>query len=188
MVVREVTDPPFDPDSLKVETIPIPDHLASDDAPPPSLDDPVSPPPRQRKRFLGKPTPDAGSRDMGPRKIRKPLPPIPRSGFAPSVEKMYGNLAVAVMPFDMELASAIVQVAPDAAKAWDELARQNEVVRRVLVSMMQTTAVGAVIAAHVPIMVLVMGRVMNGDPRISMIGQMLANEAEKHANEEKPTE
>jgi hypothetical protein len=192
MVVWFMTDvpepPELDLESLTISTVPIPDHMASadpDESPTP-MDTPPPPPPRKR-RLLG--TPDPGSRDSGPRsqrKIKKPLPPIPRNGFAPGIEKMYGAIALAVMPLDMEFASAIMQVAPEAAKAWDELARRNEAVRRMLTAMMETTAWGAVIAAHVPLMLLLMNRMFKGDPRISMLGSVLAQQAEDHANGENP--
>jgi len=182
------TTPPFDPENLTVTSVPIPDHLASGEPEPPSLaDDPGVTPidaPR-RRRLLG--TPGPGSRDSAKRSDRKlkdkgPLPPIPRGGFAPGIEKMYGGLALAVMPLDMEVASAIMQIAPEAAKAWDELAKQNHAVRRMLVTMMETTAWGTVIAAHVPLMLMLMGRMFKGDPRISMLGAVLSQQAEDHAN------
>jgi hypothetical protein len=181
---------PFDPANLTVTSVPVPDHLASgpDETPTPELPDGVTPieEPKRRRRLLGTPAP--GSRDSGPKRDRKlkdrgPLPPIPRNGFAPGIEKMYGGIALAVMPLDMDLAAAIMQIAPDAAKAWDDLARQNEAVRRLLVKMMETTAWGTVIAAHVPLMLLLMNRMFKNDPRISMLGSVLAQQAEDAANE-----
>lgn len=178
-------EPLFDPETIV--SVPVPDHLASgeDETPPP-------PPPAEprRKRLLGAPKP--GTRDNGFRRDRKiatepkPLPPIPRNGFAPGIEKMYATLAMGVMPIDMDFGVAIMNVAPEAAKAWDELARRNDTVRRLLVAMMETSAWGAVFAAHMPLFMLVMARAMKGDPRVSMLGEMLANEAERHANEQKP--
>ncbi len=181
-----IPDPFTVPDeTFNVTAVPIPDHLASGDADePPPIPQPASAGAPKRKRILG------GTRDNGTRADRKihkepkPLPRIPNNGFAPGIEKMYLTIAMGVMPLDMELGVAIANIAEDAAKAWDELARRNDTVRRIIVAMMETTAVGAVFAAHMPIMLLVMGRVMKGDPRVSMIGDMLAREAEAHANKD----
>jgi hypothetical protein len=182
-----------------VETVPIPehpipDHRASEERST-ATDEPVSPAPeRKRRRLIGGATnkPEAGSRDAASKGMRaipagkekKPLPPIPPGGFAPAVEKMYGTIALAVMPLDMELAAAIMQVAPDAAAAWDELARRNHAVRRILVAMMQTTAAGALFAAHMPIILLFVQRAMGDNPRVSMLAGLLGAEAEAHANGE----
>lgn len=184
-----------------VETVPIPehpipDHRASEDRST-TTDEPASPAPeRKRRRLIGGSSekPAAGSRDSSPRGMRalpapkekKPLPPIPPNGFAPAVEKMYGTIALAVMPLDMELAGAIMQVAPEAAAAWDELARRNHAVRRVLVAMMQTTAAGALFAAHMPIILLFVQRAMGDNPRVSMLAGLLGAEAEAHANGDVP--
>lgn len=177
---------------LAVETVPvpdhpIPDHRASSD-PPPTTEEPETPA-RPRRRLIGAP---AGSRDQMPKaqrsikapKPEKTNPPIPNGGFAPAVEKMYGTIALAVMPLDMELATQILKVAEPAAKAWDELARRNMAVRRILVAMMQTTAAGALFAAHMPIILLFVQRAMGDNPRMSMLANLLGDEAEEFANGE----
>jgi hypothetical protein len=188
-----MTGPPeeFDPSKLDVQSVPVPNHFASaddDDAVRLINGTPPSPGGRMRKRFL----PGAGSKDQGTRKERKipgeekvkrPVPPMPRN-LAASVEKMYGGIALAVMPLDPDLATAIMMSATKAAEAWEELARQNHAVRRVLLAMIETTALGTLIAAHVPIFVLVTQRVMKGDPRVSMLGDMLAREAMDHMSED----
>lgn len=178
---------------LTVETVPAPDHPIPDFTA--SRDATAAPESqaRPKRRLLGGAAkPDTGSRDQMPRaqraikavKPEKTNPPIPNGGFAPAVEKMYGTIALAVMPLDMELATAIVSVAEDAAKAWDELARRNMAVRRVLVAMMQTTAAGALFAAHMPIILLFVQRAMGDNPRVSMLAQMMGNDAEDYVNGE----
>lgn len=180
-----------------VETVPItehpiPDFRASVDASTGSPDESVTPAPeRKRRRFIGGNTakPEPGSRDSTPKSARKipekkPLPPIPPGGFAPAVEKMYGTIALAIMPLDLELATAVMEVAPKAAEAWDELARRNHAVRRILVAMMQTTAAGALFAAHMPIILLFVQRAMGDNPRVSMLGALLSQDAENYANGE----
>jgi hypothetical protein len=60
------------------------------------------------------------------------------------------------MPFDQICGGSVIQQAPACAKSLDELAYQNEAVRRALVAILETSAWGAVIAAHLPIMIAVM--------------------------------
>jgi hypothetical protein len=160
---------------------PTPNHHASEDMPfpPPEING------KKRKRSLfGPPPGDAGTRDFRPPKAPKPTPRIPNGGFAPGIEKMYGAIALAAMAFDAELAIKIMEVAPEAAKAWDELARRNITVRRILVSMMETTAWGAVFAAHLPLFLLMAKRVAGSDPRFSAIGEVMA----QNLNPEPPPE
>jgi hypothetical protein len=145
----------------------------------------------ETKRLL----PGAGSRDSAPREPRrgpgrppreprehKPLPPIPRNGFAPDVERFYVMLGMGFMPFDVELSAKIVEIAEPAGEAWDELARKNEVVRRVLVSMLETGAWGKVFAAHAPLMGLAWARMTGESVRVTFAASQLGREAEDHAN------
>jgi hypothetical protein len=179
--------------SSQDETAPVPNYRASDD----SSTDFIGPPPDptgNKKRSLFGPNankrkpPDPGTKDFKPPRDPRPVPPIPRLGFAPGVEKMYGAIALAAMAFDVELAACIMQIAPEAAKAWDELARRNITVRRILVSLMETTAWGAVFAAHLPLFVLMTRKVVGNDPRFSALGQMLGQDAEDYANSANPPE
>src|SRR3982751_3098548 len=157
MVVHRMNGDPPDFTNLEFSEVPTPDHTQSMDAGEPAPE-PPPPPGKPRKRLL----PGAGSRDSAPREPRrgpgrpprehKPLPPIPRNGFAPDVERFYVMLGMGFMPFDVELSAKIVEIAEPAGEAWDELARKNEVVRRVLVSMLETGAWGKVFAAHAPLM------------------------------------
>jgi hypothetical protein len=181
---------PFDPHSVQFteaepETPP-PDFRASEDAPQPPEPSPLPP----KKRFLNRP----GSADSATRKERaqragkekKPLPPIPRLGFAPQIERAYKSLSLVVTPYDVKLGEAIFNVAPEAALAWDDLARQNEAVRRFIVWATSTTAAGAVLQAHSPIIGLMFARAMGDDKRISMKGALFAQQAERYANGEDP--
>jgi hypothetical protein len=150
----------------------------------------VKPP---RRRLLPRNRSQNGTQDNATSRVRdrsipkppraeRPLPPIPAKGFAPGVQKMYEALALAVSPFDVKLGETLTSIAPEAAQAWDELARQNHMVRRFLVAMMETTAWGQVIAAHAPLVGLMFARMMGNDVRVSMVGLLMGQEAEKHAN------
>lgn len=164
-----------------------PDYLASDDSPPAGTSPPTGGElPRKRRLpgrggFTGFGSKDNSSRTERGRaapKVSKPLPPIPVKGFAPGVEKMYEALALAVTPFDVKLGELLHEVAPEAAIAWDELARQNHAVRRLLVYLMETTAWGQLAAAHSPLFGLMFARMMGKEPRVSMAAMMMGKEAE----------
>lgn len=98
--------------------------------------------------------------------------PIPSRGFAPGIEKAYMTLGALTLPFNVDIGTTIIGIAPDAAKALDELARQNPAFRRFLVNMMKTTTVGAVIAAHAPLIAIIAKQAMSSDPRASQMFSM----------------
>lgn len=177
-------DGPLGP--LQFSEVPTPDHFASMDGEPAPAE-PIAP---QKRRLL----PGAGSRDSIPKenrragrpprepRERKPLPPIPHKGFAPEVEKLYVMMGLSLMPFDVELSGKIVEIAGPAGEAWDELARKNEVVRRVLVSMLETSAWGKLLAAHGPLIGIAWARMTGESVRVTFAASQLGREAENHAN------
>jgi hypothetical protein len=186
-----MTEDPPDFGNLEFSEVPTPDHTRSVDDPtdgPASAETPLG---KAKRRIL----PGAGSRDAGtkdarrgpgrpPRepRERKPLPPIPRNGFAPDVERFYVMLGMGLMPFDVELSAKVVEIAEPAGEAWDELARKNEVVRRVLVSLLETGAWGKVFAAHAPLIGLAFARMTGESVRVTFAASQLGREAEDHAN------
>lgn len=164
---------------------PVPDHTASADGGEPA----AAAEDRPKKRLL------PGSRDTGSRDQRringrpqreprekKPLPPIPRNGFVPDIERLYVAIGLGIMPFDVELASKVTEIAHPAAEAWDELARKNEVVRRALVAILETGAWGKVLAAHAPLVSLAFARATGESVRVTFAASQLGREAENHAN------
>jgi hypothetical protein len=192
--VVPVSDP-LDPTNLTFsEAAPLPDDApdfrASEDVPPSPTPSGTAGSSLPRKRTL----PGFGSRDnatkrerdkvTGPKppRVEKPLPPIPAKGFAPGVAKMYEALSMAVTPFDVELGETLLSVKDEAAQAWDELARQNHTVRRLLVALMETTAWGQVIAAHSPLVGLTFARAMGTSQRQTLAQVILGKQAENYAN------
>lgn len=178
-----MTQPPESYDIRVVpspDETPTPDHLASADN---GDETPTSEPPKgkTKRRLFGPPSPTVGTKDFQPPRDPRPVPPLPRN-FAAGVEKMYGTVALAAMAVDMELATTIMNIAPQAAKAWEELARRNITVRRILLSLMETSAWGAVIAAHLPLFLLMIRKFAGDDPRFSALGQMLGDQAEDYIN------
>lgn len=63
---------------------------------------------------------------------------------------------------DQVCGPAIAESAESCAKAWDELAQKNPAVRHAIRSMLQVSAVGAVVSAHLPIMIAILTQHMPG--------------------------
>lgn len=100
------------------------------------------------------------SRPKGDKKNRekavKPVPTMPRGGLRASLENFYTGIGIAVMPFDPHCANVIIENAEQCAKTMDELAKTNPAVRRVLLKLIATSALGAVMTAHAPIVMAIM--------------------------------
>lgn len=143
-----------------------------------------------RSPFARKP---AGDKADTPPRSRASVVKIPnrRGQFVEPLQKLYGTIGIALMPVDPICANAILQSAEKCAVALDELAYKNEAVRRVIYSITQTSAVGAVIIAHFPIILAV---VMHHVPAAQRVmGNMGAQFAESVArsmegNNEQPPE
>lgn len=88
-------------------------------------------------------------------KAAKPIPALPRGGLRASLENWYTGIGIAVMPFDAHCGTIIIDNAAACAKSMDELAKTNPAVRRVLIKMVAASAMGAVFAAHAPIVMAI---------------------------------
>lgn len=184
MVVHRMSEPPEEFTNLTFTEPGVPDFRASQDEGPA----PEPTPPTKKRRLL----PGAGPSMSGPTgqprrpqrepKEKKPLPPIPRNGFVPDIERLYIAISLGVMPFDVELATKLTEIAHPAAEAWDELARKNEVVRRALVAILETGAWGKVLTAHAPLVALAWARTTGDSVRVTFAASTLGREAENHAN------
>lgn len=89
-----------------------------------------------------------------PRRGRKPKKPVSRAkkgAFTEHLMGMYGMAGVAVYMRDEHCGQVILDNAEKCAEALDELAYQNESVRRVLDALVATSAFGQVVMAHAPI-------------------------------------
>lgn len=83
-------------------------------------------------------------------------PPVYRKGMlVDPLTKLYTGAGMMLMPFDQHCAATIMQHAEPMARSLDELARTNPQVRKVLMKMIQGSAVGMVIAAHAPLVIAV---------------------------------
>lgn len=131
---------------------------APDDVLPPLTDDDFGVP--NPKNSKDEPKPIFKRKPVGDRattaKKKKPAPRAKKGMFVEPLTQLYVGLGLTIMPVDPVCANAIVKSAEQCAISLDDLAYQNEAVRRALMSLTQTSAVGGVIIAHMPILMAVM--------------------------------
>jgi hypothetical protein len=137
-----------------------PFDFASLSAEPVDMGSPEFEPPKTEKRkwWESRPRSKKTSEKSGEKKPRRTaeLKPMPRGGLKPALAQMYTGLGIAVMPFDPSCGRVIIENADKCAESLDELAKTNPAVRNVLISLVTTSAWGAVIMAHAPILMAVM--------------------------------
>lgn len=119
-------------------------------------------PPAGLKRIWTPPTRKKSEPDAP--KLKKPAPRMPSGGLAGPLADMYTMIGAVLSPLDPVCGGAVIQAAPEAAKALEKLAKTNPEVRRILVGMVTTSTWGAVVTAHMPIILAV---VMHHMPRIT---------------------
>jgi hypothetical protein len=151
MVVRKVSEPAIDfsditPQDLAPEddSFSVPDHTAS----------------REERRSFASYLGGKGKKEeeRPTRRGRKPKRPVSRAkkgAFTEHLMGLYGMAGVAVAMRDEHCGTAILENAEKCAEALDELAYQNESVRRVLDTLVATTAFGQVVMAHAPIIIAI---------------------------------
>lgn len=146
--MTEPTDPPIDFGSLTANDAPPitepvrPNHKASQDRP---------------RAFARRRATDASESKDKPtnsraKKETSPLPPRRKGQFVEPLENMYGSMGLVLMPFRPLTAQATMENAHNCAVAVDEWAYQNEAVRRIIHKLVTASAMGAVITAHLPIL------------------------------------
>ncbi len=131
----------------------VPDHTLSENA---RNDGPTLP--WMSKRSPGGRHPFSKTEKPSPEprlKAAKPAPRMPAGGLAAPLKDLYILVGAMLSPVDPICGGAIIQQAPDCAKALETLAKQNPEVRRVLVALVSTSAYGAVVTAHIPIILAV---------------------------------
>lgn len=125
------------------------DSVSPEDAPP------TFEPPRKAtlwERWSGRKPKSAQPRKA---KVKKPDPPTPRGGLRKPLEDLYTGLGMMMIPFDPSCGKVIIEAAPRCAETLDDLAKTNPAVRRILISLVTTSALGAVIMAHAPILMAI---------------------------------
>lgn len=137
--------------SLEPESIP--NHKASEDAKPTLAD--------KAKDYLNKSKATkednaaAKPRARAPRKTTRKVSTPKRGAYVEDLESLYTYAGMGVMLVDPVCGNAVISSAESCAKAIDDLAYQNESVRRVLDGLTQGSAVTAVVMAHLPIIMAV---------------------------------
>lgn len=118
---------------------------------------------RQGKTGAGRAASEPSTSDAAPRASRraekkpKETLPKPREGsLVKPLTDMYTSVGLMLAPFDQACSVAFIDNAENCARSMEKLARENESVRRVINAMMSTSAWGGVIAAHLPILLMVM--------------------------------
>lgn len=103
----------------------------------------------------GRPRGERAKRERKP-KPPKIIPPKPRPGsLKKPLQDMYGTIGMTVAMFDPVCGQAILANAEACAIALENMARENEAVRRVIMSLVQTSIWGQLIAAHMPILLAI---------------------------------
>jgi hypothetical protein len=91
-----------------------------------------------------------------PRKPRvRQQKPLPRGGLKGPLTQLYVGAGMSLMPFDPACGRVVIENAEKCAEALDELAKTNTAVRNFLISICTTSAWGAVLMAHAPIIMAV---------------------------------
>lgn len=118
-------------------------------------------------------------------------PPKPKAPITPKVipdyragmikkgfEELYATIGAVLMLKDPTCGMAIIQAAPEVAESLEELARDNPTVRRILMGVIATNALGKVVVAHMPILMIVFAHHiaprMNGDVDPELFVQMMS--------------
>ena len=127
-----------------------------------------------------------GNRAKRARKEKAPKPPMPRMRanshpFLKPLTDLYTSVGTIMCLSDPVCGMAIINNAEKCALALEDAARENEVLRRALTSLVQTSVWGAVIAAHAPIFMAI---AFHHVPAIkaAMAGPGVADQAERYAN------
>lgn len=87
-------------------------------------------------------------------KPRKPMPTMAPTALHRGLMDFYNGMAFMLMPMQPEIAMAISSSAEKCADAWVELSRTNPAVKRFLIGLVTTSATGALIFAHMPIIMI----------------------------------
>lgn len=120
-----------------------------------------------------------GTRTPRPRKTAQ-AKALPKGGLKGPLSQLYIGIGMSVMPFDPSCGRIIIENADKCAEALDELSKTNTAVRNFLIGLCTTSAWGAVLMAHAPI---VMAIAMHHVPALKKQQEKMVGEfAEMMAN------
>lgn len=79
----------------------------------------------------------------------------PSTHLGKSLQNLYGQIGMMAFPFDQHCGGAVLENAESMAKAMEDLAKENQSVKRVLEKLAETSAVGTVFMAHAPVIMAI---------------------------------
>lgn len=88
-------------------------------------------------------------------KVQKGVPRWQKGVIANGMTKLYSRTGKIIKAMDRDIGIALIESAEDCGEAWDELARTNPRVRAFLLKLITGGAWGAVIMAHLPILMAI---------------------------------
>lgn len=172
------------------EDMPEPDGVLSGlipDAEPPVIPNPKASQPK--RTWFPKAAGDRRDTNTRTKPKKAPVPKARPGHFVEPLTQIYAGLGMAIMPFDPVCANAVIMSAPKCAESLDKLAQENDAVRRALYSLTQTTAIGAVLVAHMPIVLaVVMHHVPAAQNMMGAMGQQMAENIARQMNADGPAE
>lgn len=170
--------PRLDASELSFSDAPAPNHHASSDF---HSDDP--PATNTVGGFRGFASRSARKGRTKPKETKQDFPlvikqiPNRKGQFVEPLTQLYAGIGTTVILFDPVCGQAILQSAPKCAESIDELAYRNEAVRRAVFALTQTSAIGAVLVAHLPIiMAVVMHHVPAAQQAFGVMGANMMEE------------
>lgn len=110
-------------------------------------------PPKAQPKPLGAEVPETK-----PGKPVKPEPEMPEPGvLAEGIGGFYTFTGMMLLPLRPATGQALVANSEEIGKAWEQAARENPAIRKALLSLMKTTTVGVLVAAHLPVVMIALG-------------------------------
>jgi hypothetical protein len=152
------------------------EEIASDaglDPQPISLLDRISKMRSENKESTG-PKPRSAKRDSMPRRPRmrsssSEVPPFVEGYLTEHLTKFYGNIGMMVGMFDPTCGSTVVMNAKQMAESMEKLAETSPGTRKFLMSLVSTSALAEVIAAHMPVLMAIAMHHTSAGQRLSMM-------------------
>lgn len=167
-----MTAPTLDFSTLATEDVPdgVPNHRATSGERGEKLTTPRGP---VKPRLFGR-TGGASSNRADNEKPRKESPPKLSPGMKQNLSDFYQFIGATIRPFDEFTGDTIIEQADKCADSVYKLAQSNDAVRRVVIALTTTSVSGAVLMAHLPIILAIARHSKNEKVRGTAAGTMMA--------------
>ena len=110
-------------------------------------------PPKAQPKPLGAEVPPEKPGKPAKVEVEMPEPGVLAEGIA----GFYTFSGMMLLPMRPATGTALVENSAEIGKAWEAAARENPAIRKALLSLMKTTTVGVLVAAHLPVVMIAMG-------------------------------